>query len=95
MSFDPLAATGLLVYSDPESTEGLSLLGTSAAFRRPTFALTAAHCVRDIPKPRRIRIEYPRLGYFIRVGDIQIHPEADLAALVSRTKNHRTQSCHS
>jgi hypothetical protein len=83
MSFDPLTATGLLVYSDPKSNEGPSSLGTSAMFRRPTFALTAAHCVRDIPKPRRIRIEYPRLGYFVRVSDIQIHPQADLAVIVS------------
>lgn len=82
MSFDPLAATGLLVYSDPKTREH-SLLGTAAMHRRPTRSLTAAHCVRDVPNPRRIRIEFPRLGYFARVTDVHLHPDADLAVLVS------------
>ena len=84
MEQDPIACVGLVSYSDPESGGPISILGTCAAFRQPHIALTAAHVVKDVPKPTRIRINYPRTGLMRGIREVLLHPEADVAILLSR-----------
>jgi hypothetical protein len=83
MEQDPLSCVGLLSYADPMDGGPISILGTCAAFRQPHIALTAAHVVRDVPKPTRIRIDYPRKAFMRGVREVLFHPDADVAILVS------------
>ena len=82
MERDPLSCVGLVSYLD-ESAGSRSILGTCAAFRQPHIALTAAHTVREIVKPTRVRIDYPRRALTRTVSRVALHPSADLALLVS------------
>jgi hypothetical protein len=81
MKQNPIACVGLLSYADPGDGGPISILGTCGAFRQPHLALTAAHVVRDVPMPTRIRIDYP--DFMRGVGHVLFHPDADVAILVS------------
>jgi hypothetical protein len=65
-------------------------LGTCFLFRNASTVLTAAHCVRNPPLELKVHFPFAPNGPSHSVGDVQIHPEADVArlALIEPMEHH-------
>jgi hypothetical protein len=73
--FDPLRAVGVVF--EPN----VGNLGSCFGFRRSPYLLTAAHCVKGMA-PGRVGVLMPGHNEdYIRVTDVRVHPEADVAVL--------------
>lgn len=76
MTFNPLAATGLLTAQEDGPAE---ITGTCFLFRHDTIALTAAHCIPQ--NGVNLAAHFPLLGRTDSVTEVRRHPNADIAVL--------------
>jgi len=82
MTFDPLAAVGIVLTTAREGLQEIS--GTCFLFRHEHVALTAGHCAAA--DAASIDLVFPRLGRSQRVEQIDRHPTADVALLVTKVE---------
>jgi hypothetical protein len=75
---DPLRATGL-VFGSAAPTGGWRFMGTCFAFRRPTYLLTAAHCIKSLRR-QEIRV-IPSRAPMHEPVEVICHKTADIALL--------------
>ncbi|HXC77593.1 MAG TPA: serine protease [Candidatus Acidoferrum sp.] len=82
MTFDPLAAVGLVLLRATDGREAIG--GTCFLFRQDHVALTAAHCLPE--EAATIRMPFPRSSDGPRLVErVERHPQADLAAAFMET----------
>jgi len=78
VTFDPLTAVGLVLYTNPDGNEVVG--GSCFLYRRDEVALTAAHCIPE--SALNVRLLFPRLDAIpTAVLNVERHPTADLAAV--------------
>jgi hypothetical protein len=75
--FNPLKAVGMVC----SKSKGMAVLGTCTAFRRPDFALTAAHCVDGYDPTDLWGLFLARGGNMRSVESLTFHEKADLCVL--------------
>jgi len=76
-TFNAVAATGIVT----RASTGHVVLGTCTSYVRPDFALTAAHCVDNIPADDIHVFFFSRGGQMKTVDSLTAHGNADLCAL--------------
>jgi hypothetical protein len=75
--FNPLAAVGMICVA----SRGYAVVGTCTAFKRPDYALTAAHCVEGCRVDDLWVFYLGRGGQMRSVESLVVHDTADLCVL--------------
>jgi hypothetical protein len=93
---NPSNAVGLVVHvksgvSEEISFNDLAFLGTCFSFRHPTYFLTAAHCIGNLPSDE-VAILSPNTDYVRSAKEVKKHPSADIAIIeLSPVENDITE----